>query len=409
MTTFLKEDIFGRLLKVLKDELKKDVLQYSYIMENKPFNNTAFSFFDDYLSEKDIMFCKKGISLDSLEMLPASMSLECDEIPFSSGIYFIHPDTDKEIIICFFHYMQQERRSSPHYIICYRKQDVLDFFLSDYKKFYIEKHRCDNKIFVYGASDIPIPILSWDDIILPEALKNDIRQSIESFIYGEQVYIRLKIPYKRGFLFAGPPGNGKTMLMKAIASNYPSWKFLKFTPSATTDNSDIDEVFKDAERFAPSILCFEDLDTLFKHQVSMSHFLNKLDGFEDRNGTLVLATTNHPEDIDPALTSRPSRFDRVWVINNPDSGARKSFIKKYFNGSCSDGFTNKLIRSTDGFSMAYLKELYISAAILAINSGIDSPGEYEVTESLKTLSSQIEVAKHHFVGPDNIKKIGFGA
>jgi ATP-dependent 26S proteasome regulatory subunit len=126
------------------------------------------------------------------------------------------------------------------------------------------------------------------------------------------------------------------------------------------------------------MLGLEDIDSLFKGQMTLSHFLNKVDGFEERNGTLILATTNHPEDIDPALTSRPSRFDRVWIIDNPDQKSRMSYIEQRLTGLCINGLQEAVARATEGFSMAYLKELYVTASMIAIERGLAFPGEQEV-------------------------------
>ena len=198
---------------------------------------------------------------------------------------------------------------------------------------------------------------------MPVALKKDIRSSIESFFDGEAMYRKLAIPYKRGLLFSGPPGNGKTMLLKVIAASYPQWKFIYFKDDPHKDNDDIDDVFDLAKDMGQSIICFEDLDTLFRRSITLSHFLNKIDGFEDQHGMMIVATTNHPEDIDPALTSRPSRFDRVYTIGNPDYDCRRALLGRYFEKCCSVEYLETIANSTDSFSMAYLRELYISSSM----------------------------------------------
>ena len=140
----------------------------------------------------------------------------------------------------------------------------------------------------------------------------------------------------------------------------------------------------------------------------MSHFLNKLDVFEKHDKLLVLATTNHPENIDPALTSRPSRFDRVWIIGPPDYECRYEYLKKCFNGSLSEPLASELAQATEGFSMAYLKELYVSASIRAIQENKDWPDENDIEDVLDLLASQLKGAERQFVALTG-KKIGFGA
>lgn len=111
----------------------------------------------------------------------------------------------------------------------------------------------------------------------------------------------------------GPPGNGKTISMKAIikqadASNYAPLYVRSFR-SYKGDEGAMVDVFDHARRVAPCVLIFEDLDSLINNQ-NRSFFLNQLDGLDSNDGLLIIGTTNHLNNIDPALRSRPSRFDR---------------------------------------------------------------------------------------------------
>lgn len=401
----LKEEVFARLSKVLADACYRDLSRYACLMDGRDFAVTTFSHLEDYLEKESIPFYRKGVSLESFTVLPSPMTYDYDDELLPSGIMFIHPDTEWEIILFIFQYVDGGISTHGH-IACYKDGDAYEDFSRGYREYCGTLCRTDQMIFVYDGHDLPIPALAWDDIVLPEALKEDIKGSIEGFLNGEALYRRLSIPYKRGLLLAGPPGNGKTLLLKIVSSEYRSWKFIYFHASSSSDNGDIDGVFRKAREMAPSIVCFEDIDSLFRTNITLSHFLNKLDGFEDRSGTLILATTNHPEDIDPALTSRPSRFDRVWVLGNPDLDARRLFIGRYFNGSCQGNLLDQVAQATEGFSNAYLKELYISASILAINAGKEAPGEEEIFRSLEILSSQVEGARRFFA--DNVRAIGFG-
>jgi SpoVK/Ycf46/Vps4 family AAA+-type ATPase len=228
---------------------------------------------------------------------------------------------------------------------------------------------------------------------------------MEGFIKGELIYRRLNIPYKRGFLFAGPPGNGKTMMLKVIASTCREFKFVLYKRTDHPGNGEVDIAFEMAADLAPSILCFEDLDSIFNEGVSLSHFLNKLDGFESTDGVMILATTNHPEEIDPALTSRPSRFDRLWLFQNPDYGCRLEMLNRLF-GNCIDReLIENLAEQTEDFSMVYLKELYVSASLLAIDAGKKYPEEDEINGALDLLQKQFRTAKRQFKTSE--KEVGF--
>lgn len=399
----VKEEVFEKFIIILKNKFNRDPSDFQFITESK--DEDLFTYLDDYLRSGEIRFAKRGIGINSQDELPVRIIEDDEERRLSSGIYFIYPETDKEIIF-YYYQLSSELRNKTHFIIGYKRPDTFNVLFNNLMDFYKDRSRTNNKIIVYGGVNIERPELSWDDIILPSDMKAEIKQNIEGFMNGEGLYRRLNIPYKRGFLFTGLPGNGKTMLLKVIASNYKSIPFIYFKFDNGSDNDDIDIVFKKAKDLAPSIICFEDIDSLFKSEITLSHFLNKLDGFEERDGTLILATTNHPEEIDPALTSRPSRFDRVWMLNNPDYNCRKIFIQSHFNGLFSDSLIESIASRTEGFSMAYLKELYITASMLAINKGLDFPEENELMESLRVLTSQVKIAKRKFEFKG--ETVGFG-
>jgi AAA+ superfamily predicted ATPase len=397
-----REEAFQRLFEVLDGLYKRDLSQYECLWEDQ-----NFYAFDQFLDAEEIPFFYRGFPNNYALSIPKMLKKNLLGKARPVGLFFIYPESEKEIIVFVFSLRDDHPWTEQNFIVCFKREDVFKDFITSYKKYCSNQNRMNNKIHVHGGQDIDIPDLSWDDVVLPELLKNDIKHNIEYFMDGEAHFKKLGIAHKRGFLFTGHPGNGKTMLLKIIASQYRSWKFIDFKNGKNSDNDDMSNVFKTAMDLAPSIICFEDVDSLFESGISLSHFLNKLDGFDDRNGTLVLATTNHPERIDPALTNRPSRFDRVWIISNPDYECRKVFLKRYFNHSfCADSIMEDIATQTEGFSMAYLKELYISSSLLAIQKKMDFPGEDEIMESFDTLSSQVKDAKNGY--RDNVKAIGFG-
>ena len=148
---------------------------------------------------------------------------------------------------------------------------------------------------------------SWSSLCLPSKLLHDIRSTVEAFAGARPLYQRMGLAYRRGLLFHGPPGNGKTLVCAAITTAL-QWPTIYVTADDRVDvGRELGSAFKQAADLAPVILCLEDIDALLDSSASLSAFLNRLDGCQAHEGLLVLATTNHPEKLDEALTSRPKQ------------------------------------------------------------------------------------------------------
>src|SRR5207302_4671435 len=171
----------------------------------------------------------------------------------------------------------------------------------------------------------------------------------------------------RGILFVGPAGNGKTHAVKALinAMEQPCLYVKSFRVEYRTDEDNIRDVFTRAREAAPCILVLEDLDSLVTPQ-NRSFFLNELDGFATNIGIVALATTNHPERLDPSILDRPSRFDRKYPFELPALAERQAYIGMW-NTSLKPALCLSTIAATQiaaltaGFSFAYLKALFLSS------------------------------------------------
>src|SRR5205085_9034892 len=159
---------------------------------------------------------------------------------------------------------------------------------------------------------------TFDNLILRGSLKQDIRGDLEQFFASRATYESYGVPWKRGILFVGTPGNGKTHAVKALinAMGQPCLYVKSFKYEYSTDEENISKVFEQARKSAPCILVLEDLDSLVTPR-NRSFFLNELDGFAANIGIVTLATTNHPERLDPSILDRPSRFDRKYPFDLP--------------------------------------------------------------------------------------------
>jgi AAA+ superfamily predicted ATPase len=208
---------------------------------------------------------------------------------------------------------------------------------------------------------------SFDDLILAGDLKSAIRQDFERFLASRAEYETYRVPWKRGVLFVGPPGNGKTHCLRATVKflNVPCLYVQSLQAKYETDDANILKVFKHARSLTPCCLVFEDLDAMITPE-NRSFFLNQLDGFSDNPGILTLATTNHPERLDPAILSRPSRFDRKYHFDLPALTERAAYIESWnrkFQPAMrlGDDESQRVAEATDGFSFAYIKELFVSS------------------------------------------------
>ncbi|CEI69275.1 hypothetical protein FVEN_g3974 [Fusarium venenatum] len=218
---------------------------------------------------------------------------------------------------------------------------------------------------------------TWDAVILDPDMKELLINDHISFFESKQTYKNLGVPWKRGLIYHGPPGNGKTISIKAtmhmLADRTPSIPtvYVRSLESWMGPQYSLHVIFEKAREFAPCYLVFEDIDSLVT-PIVRSYFLNEVDGLKENDGIFIIASTNHLELLDPGISKRPSRFDRKYYFPDPNLEQREAychFWQKKLKPNKDIKFPDELCKAiaeiTDKFSFAYIQEAFV-AALLAI-------------------------------------------
>lgn len=240
---------------------------------------------------------------------------------------------------------------------------------------------------------------SWEDVILDPDMKSGIIQDVQGFFDNQELYAQYAVPWKRGIILHGVPGNGKTVSIKALINSLyarpdqvSSLYVKSFETKCNTEQYSIRQIFQQARRCAPCLLIFEDLDSLVDDNIR-SYFLNEVDGLESNDGILMIGSTNHLDKLDPAIAKRPSRFDRKYHFKLPGDKERALYAEywrqKLLRRNDGMDFPEELCpiiaALTEGFSFAYLKELFVMA-LLSLVRGFKGD-DFEIVDAAEADSA----------------------
>ncbi|MEM6254924.1 MAG: ATP-binding protein [Cyanobacteria bacterium P01_D01_bin.156] len=236
---------------------------------------------------------------------------------------------------------------------------------------------------------------TFENLVLSGNLKDEIKTDLQDFFAARSTYTEYGVPWKRGVLLIGPPGNGKTHTVKALVNllEHPCLYVKSFKAEHGPESRNIRKVFKRARQLAPCLLILEDLDSLVDDE-NRSFFLNELDGFAANDGIVTIATTNHPEKLDVAILERPSRFDRKYYFNLPAIKERDTYIRQWNQKLRSemrltDTAIETLAEETEDFSFAYLRELLLAMMVRWMHQQTAGAMSLIATEQLELLKSQM--------------------
>lgn len=252
------------------------------------------------------------------------------------------------------------------------------------------------KIYVKSSEGIKFSDVAGED----EAKEN--LQEIVNYLHDPLKYKEIGASMPKGILLVGPPGTGKTMLAKAVAgeSNVP---FFSMSGSEFVEMfvgmgaSKVRDLFKQAKEKAPCIVFIDEIDAIGKkrdgnisgndeREQTLNQLLTEMDGFESNNGVVILAATNRPESLDPALT-RPGRFDRRVPVELPDLKGREEILKVHARKVKTESGIDygKIARMASGASGAELANIVNEAALRAIRDNRNAVNQSDLEESIEVV------------------------
>ena len=253
------------------------------------------------------------------------------------------------------------------------------------------------KVYVKSAEGIKFADVAGED----EAKEN--LTEIVNYLHDPSKYQEIGASMPKGVLLVGPPGTGKTMLAKAVAgeANVP---FFSMSGSEFVEMfvgmgaSKVRDLFRQAKEKAPCIVFIDEIDAIGQkrsggqyggndeREQTLNQLLTEMDGFESNNGVIILAATNRPESLDPALT-RPGRFDRRVPVELPDLKGREEILKVHAKKIkvAEDVDFNKIARMASGASGAELANIVNEAALRAVRAGRRFATESDLEESIEVV------------------------
>ena len=270
------------------------------------------------------------------------------------------------------------------------------------------------KVYVKSAEGI-----RFDDVAGEDEAKENLTE-IVNYLHDPSKYQEIGASMPKGVLLVGPPGTGKTMLAKAVAgeANVP---FFSMSGSEFVEMfvgmgaSKVRDLFKQAKEKAPCIVFIDEIDAIGKkrdgqiggndeREQTLNQLLTEMDGFEGNTGVIILAATNRPESLDPALT-RPGRFDRRVPVELPDLKGREEILKVHAKKIkvAEDVDFNKVARMASGASGAELANIVNEAALRAVRDGRKFATQADLEESIEVVIAGYQ--KKNAIMTDHEKRI----
>ena len=284
-----------------------------------------------------------------------------------------------------------------------------------------------NRAFDFGKSRAKIytedrPKVTFDDVADAKEAKEELKEIVD-YLKNPQKYASIGARVPKGVLLVGPPGTGKTLLARAIAGE-AGVPFISISGSEFVEMfvgvgaARVRDLFEKAKKLAPAIVFIDEIDAVGRvrgagiggghdeREQTLNQLLVEMDGFEPGTGIIVLAATNRPDILDPALL-RPGRFDRIVVVDRPDVEGRYEILKVHARKVklAENVDLKKIAKITPGFSGADLANVINEAALLAARKNKKFVEQEDLEEAVDKV--MIGIAREGVLSPEKKKRVAY--
>jgi cell division protease FtsH len=277
-----------------------------------------------------------------------------------------------------------------------------------------------SKAKVYVEKEIKV---TFQDVAGVDEAVEELKEIIE-YLKNPQKFVRLGAKIPKGVLLVGPPGTGKTLLAKAVAGE-ADVPFISISGSSFVEMfvgvgaARVRDLFAQAEALAPCIIFIDEIDAVGRvrgisptggaeeREHTLTQLLTEMDGFDPKKGVIIIAATNRPEILDPALL-RPGRFDRVVVVDRPDLKGREAILRLHCREIklAADVDLKVIAARTPGMVGAELANIVNEAALLAARKGKDAVGMEDFEEAIDRVVAGL-ARKSRYLSPEEKRRIAY--